>query len=221
MEGSSFARERTGLEDEQSTLAREQERVREFLQQKSAAILRVLHLYVLRMGLAHGNQVPEVALEIFQETASEALAHADRFAGSIQPMPLLLGIAANMIRRRKVEQAKRYQREELLSDLARRHSDLSDENALLENLLPPVTSGPAQIIESNDEAAAMLALVSQEDQRVLRLAVLDGHQHATLARELGTTPGTARMRLHRALNRLRAAWKAREEQAQKETRHVR
>jgi RNA polymerase sigma factor (sigma-70 family) len=219
VEGSPFARDMGTLENEQAAFAREQGLLREFLQQRSAALLGVLHLYVQRMGLAHGSQVPEMALEIFQETASEALAHADRFAGSVQTMPLLLGIAANLIRRRKVEQAKRYRREESLSEMARRAPQPADEQTLLESLLP-ATSGPAQIVESNDEAAAMLALVSPEDRHVLRLAVLEGHQHTSLARELGTTPGTARMRLHRALNRLRAAWKAREEQAQKEIRHV-
>lgn len=221
MDSPSFSRDKTGQENKQAGFAYEQDLLREFLQKNSASVLGVLHIYVQRMGLAWGSQVSEIALEIFQETASEALAHADRFAGDKQPMPLLLGIAANMIRRRKVEQAKRYRREELLSDVARRYPNLADEDALLDTLLPPVTTGPAQIVESNEQAAALLALVSPEDQRILRLAVLDGHQHTSLAQELGTTPGTARMRLHRALSRLRAAWKTQQEKLQKEVqRHV-
>jgi RNA polymerase sigma-70 factor (ECF subfamily) len=214
------AREQIGQENQQTRATTEQERMREFLQENSASILGVLRVYVQRMGLAHGSQVPEMALEIFQETASEVLAHAERFAGDAQPMPLLLGIAANMIRRRKVEQAKRFQREQLLSDVARRYPGIVDEDTLLDTLVPPAAPEPAQVIESNEEAAALLALVSPEDQRVLRLAILDGHQHTSLARELGTTPGTARMRLHRALSRLRAAWQTQQEKLQKETRHA-
>lgn len=213
-----FSRNEQG--NEQTDFAREQNRLREFLQKNSASLLGILRIYVQRMGLARGSQVPEMALEIFQETAGEALAHADRFAGNEQPMPLMLGIAANMIRRRKVEQAKRYQREELLSDIARRNPNLAEEDTLLDTLMPPVTRGPAQIVESNEQAMALLALVSPEDQRILRLAVLDGHQHTSLAQELSTTPGTARMRLHRALSRLRTAWKTQQEQLQKEVRHV-
>jgi DNA-directed RNA polymerase specialized sigma24 family protein len=52
----------------------------------------------------------------------------------------------------------------------------------------------------------MLALVAPEDQRVLRLAILADFQRETLARELGISPVAARVRLHRALNRLRSAW---------------
>lgn len=220
MDSMSFSRQKTRQENEPAAFTRAQQELRDFLQHNNTSLLSTLHLYVQRMNLARGSQVQEIALEIFQETVTEALAHADRFAGDTQYMPLLLGIAANMIRRRKVERAKRYQREELLSDLSRRYPNLSSEDSVLDLLVQPETTGPAQIVESNEQVAALLALVSPDDQRVLRLAVLDGHQHTTLARELGTTPGTARMRLHRALNRLRAAWKAQQEQPQKGVRHA-
>jgi len=52
----------------------------------------------------------------------------------------------------------------------------------------------------------MLSLVSEEDQQVLRLALLEEVKAEALAQRLGTTIGTARMRLHRALRRLRTAW---------------
>jgi DNA-directed RNA polymerase specialized sigma24 family protein len=40
----------------------------------------------------------------------------------------------------------------------------------------------------------------------LRLAVLHDLTGEALAQELGIKPGAARVRLHRALNRLREAW---------------
>ena len=48
--------------------------------------------------------------------------------------------------------------------------------------------------------------MSPEDQQLLRLAILEDYEREALARKLGVTPGTARMRLHRALRRLRVAW---------------
>lgn len=216
----SLPRQKARQEHAPAAFASAEQVLRDFFQSNSTSLFSTLRTYVLRMGLAQGCQVQEIALELFQETVAEALAHADRFDGQGSPMPWLLGIAVNMIKRRKAEQAKRFQREELLADLARRYPDLPDEDAVLDFLIPPVTSGPAEIAEANEEAAAILALVSQEDQHVLRLAVLEGHQHTTLARALGTTPGTARMRLHRALRRLRTAWQAQQDPSQKEVYHA-
>jgi RNA polymerase sigma-70 factor (ECF subfamily) len=189
--------------------------LREFLQANTAPLLGTIRSYVQRMGLASGDSVPEVALEILQETTIEALAHADRFNPQTQPMAWLLGIAMNMIRRERVAAAKRSQREELLGQLARRYPDIPDENDLLDSLVPPSNSELAQILESDEQVEVWLALVPGEDQHVLRLALLDGYEHRDLAHELGTSPGAARMRLHRALSRLRTAWKAQQDNLQK------
>jgi RNA polymerase sigma factor (sigma-70 family) len=215
-----FTKQKTRQESDPADCGSAQNRLQDFLQKSGASLLGTIQTYVLRMGLARGAQVQEVALEVFQETIAELLAHADRFDWEAPLTPLLLGIAANVLKRRKVERAKRYQREELLSEVVRRYPNLPDEEAVLDLFMPPVTTGPAQIVETNEQVAALFALVSPEDQLVLRLAVLEGHQHTTLAQELGTTPGTARMRLHRALRRLRTAWQEQEEQLQKEIRHA-
>jgi DNA-directed RNA polymerase specialized sigma24 family protein len=82
-----------------------------FLQENSILLQSSIRLYVLRMRLAVGNRVQEVTQEILQETVIEALAHAERLTTTKQPMAWLLGIALNMMRRRKVEEAKRFTRE--------------------------------------------------------------------------------------------------------------
>lgn len=185
--------------------------LRAFLQTNAASLLGTIRSYVQRMGLASGDSVPGVALEILQETTVEALEHAERFNPQAQPMAWLLGIAMNMIRREKVAAAKRFQREELLGQLARRYPNIPDENDLLDHIAPPSHPELAQIVESDEQAEIWLALVPVEDQQVLRLALLDEYEHKDLAQKLGTSPGAARMRLHRALSRLRAAWKAQQD----------
>lgn len=162
----------------------------------------------------------EVALEILQETTIEALAHAERFDQQAQPMAWLLGIALNMIRRAKVAAAKRFQREESLGQLARRYPDIADENDLLDYLTPSSSPEFAQTVASDEQAEAWLALVSVEDQQVLRLALLDEYEHRELAEKLGTSPGAARMRLHRALGRLRTAWKTQQDNLRKGANHA-
>lgn len=213
-----FAEQGTDPEHRLTAVTGAQQLLSTYIQEHSSALLGILRSYVQRMGLATGPAVSETVLEVFHETVTEALAHAARFNEDITPRAWLLGIAVNVIKRQKTARAKRSQREMSLGDLIRHYPDLPDENAMLDTLLPPVTTGPAQIVEANEQVAALLALVSPEDQHILSLAVLEGYQHIPLAKELGTTPGTARMRLHRALQRLRAAWV--EQQSQKGPDHV-
>jgi DNA-directed RNA polymerase specialized sigma24 family protein len=82
-----------------------------FLTNHSSQLLGTIRSYVLRMGLAQGQAVPDTALDVFQEVAVEALDHIDRFRLDGQPMAWLLGIAINVIKRKKVAMAKQYQRE--------------------------------------------------------------------------------------------------------------
>jgi len=140
-----------------------------FLTEHTATLLGSFRSYVQRMGLAQGQAIPAVALDVLQEAAVEALAHVDRFDPERQPMAWLLGIGMNVIRRK---------------------------------------------VEANEQASLILALVSPADQHILRLAILLDCERETLARELGITPVAARVRLHRALNRLRVAWQEAQRQQQ-------
>jgi DNA-directed RNA polymerase specialized sigma24 family protein len=62
-----------------------------------ASLLGIIRSYVKRMGLASGEDVSAVALEVLQEVVLEALDHAGRFNPTGQPMAWLLGIAMNVI----------------------------------------------------------------------------------------------------------------------------
>jgi RNA polymerase sigma-70 factor (ECF subfamily) len=186
----------------------------ESIQEHAARLLGTLRLYVLRAGLAYGEQAQVVALELLQETVVEALDHADRYRRDSQPMAWLLGIAINLMKRRKVANARQAQREVLLGKLVLQTPQLISEADLLDRLIAFPQAGPEQQIEADEQARDLLALVSIEDQRVLRLALLADCDCEALARYLGTNPGTARMRQHRALKRLRAAWSVRQNNLQ-------
>lgn len=178
-----------------------------FLTEHTATLLGSLRSYVQRMSLARGQAVPVVALEVLQEVAVEALEHADRFDPERQPMAWLLGIGMNVIRRKKTEAARRAQREVTFGHLALFLPQAQSEEDLLDLIAPFMLAEPAQEVEANEQASLILGLVSPEDQRVLRLAILADFEREALARELGITPVAARVRLHRALNRLRSAWR--------------
>jgi RNA polymerase sigma factor (sigma-70 family) len=178
----------------------------EFLTHNTGPLLGTLRSYVQRMGLAQGEAVPVTALEVLQETVIEALDHAARFDPSRQPMAWLLGIAMNVIKRKKVERAKHYQHEISISQLSRPQGEPLSESEYFELIAPFAFAGPEQDVEANEQAAGILALVSAEDRHILRLAYICEFEREDLAQQLGITSGAARVRLHRALTRLRTAW---------------
>lgn len=176
------------------------------LTEQTATLLGTLRSYVLRMGLAGPADAATVANEVLQEVAVEALAHCDRFDPTRQPHAWLLGIGINVIKRRKASLARYYQRELSFTRLTILRPEQQDERESFDQLIPFSLAGPEQEVESEEQARLILSLVSPEDQRVLRLAIVYEFEREALAHELGITSVAARVRLHRALQRLRVAW---------------
>ena len=181
-------------------------RLVEFITDNVASLLGILRSYVQRMGLARGEEVSAMAVEVLQEVVIEALDHADRFIPTGQPMAWLLGIAINVIKRKKVELAKRSQRELSIGEFSLAQDEHLSEDELFDQLTADSSAGPDQEIAANEQAALLLSLVSPEDQQILMLAFLQGFEREALAEKLGISPGATRVRLHRALKRLRLAW---------------
>ncbi len=171
-----------------------------------ASLLGIIRSYVQRMGLARGEEVSAVAVEVLQEVVLEALDHADRFNPTGQPMAWLLGIAINVIKRQKVEFAKRSQRELSIGELSLAQEEHLSEHELFDQITADSSVGPDQEIAANEQAELLLSLVSPEDQHILMLAFLQGFEREALAQKLGISAGATRVRLHRALKRLRLAW---------------
>jgi RNA polymerase sigma factor (sigma-70 family) len=179
--------------------------LRQFLETETEALLGTLRFYVVRAGLAVEQGAGLAAVELLNEVAVEALDHADRFRPAGQPRAWLLGIAANLIKRKQATRATRNRREPLAHDLVPGSHETMTEDEVFDRLVALATGDPAQELAESQEVDAILAHVSEGDRRVLRLAVLHELNGEELARALGVTPGAARVRLHRALHRLRAA----------------
>lgn len=180
--------------------------LQQLLQEQSAFFLGIISSYVVRMGLARGEAVQPLAQTIWQETALEALAHTERFARASQPHAWVLAVAANVLKRKRYEITRQSRYELPISRLIANAEDLQ-EGAFFDQLANLAVPGPEQEVEAQEQVREMLALVSAEDQHVLRLALLNDLDGQMLAHALGVPPSTARSRLHRALARLRIAWK--------------
>jgi len=178
----------------------------EYIAGNAASLLGIIRSYVMRMGLASGEDAATVALEVLQQVVLEALDHAERFDSTGQPMAWLLGIAINIIKRNKAERIKSSQRELSMSDLSLMQEEALSESELFDQLVAHSDAGLDQEIAANEQAGLLLSLVSPEDQHILMLAFLEGYKREELAQKLGITPGATRVRLHRALKRLRLAW---------------
>jgi len=177
----------------------------DFLAAESEALLGTLRVYVVRAGLAGGQGADAAAAELLGEVTMQALASAERFRVGARPMPWLLGIAANLVKRQQVDRAKRVAREPLVGDLAGSAGEALSEAELFDRLA--AVAGDAGSKLASDEAVEeLLNRVSEDDARVIRLAVVHDLNGEELARVLDITPGAARVRLHRALRRLREAW---------------
>jgi RNA polymerase sigma factor (sigma-70 family) len=180
------------------------ERLSQYVHEQATSLQGIICSYVVRSGLAQGEAAWATAAEVLSDTMLEALAHAERLDSSIQPQAWLLGIAANMLKRRKASLMKQ-RREVLVSDLHRDSSSVSAA-AFFDQIATLTSPGPEHALEDQERVQEILALVSPQDQEVLRLAILYDLDTQSLARALGVSPGAARVRLHRALNRLRLAW---------------
>ncbi len=180
-------------------------RLRQFIEDESPVLTRTLGFYLNRAGLTVS------ASELLNEVVVEALKHEDRFNPARQPRAWLLGIAANLIRRKQAELARLNRREPLARDLY--PGDEPSDDEVFDWLAAFGGVETLEALEANEAAQAILASVSAEDAHILRLAILSGLDGEALARELGVTPGAARVRLHRALNRLRQTARAEKDHA--------
>src|SRR5690349_14250158 len=121
-------------------------RLEGFIEANASSLAKTLRHYVLHAGLASGAGIAQVADELFNEMVVEALRTAHRLKSEVHPKPWLLGIAANLIKRRQTELAKRDRREPLMRDLyPQMEGTLSDEE--LFDLLPSVSYGRIEEME--------------------------------------------------------------------------
>lgn len=192
--------------------------LRRYLERDAPDLLGTLRMYLVRAGLAGRDQsLDAAASELLNEVALEALQHEDRFRAAPdtepQPRPWLLGIAANLIRRKQVDAAKRARREPLIRDLVGGDETLSDDE-LFDWLTTLTGAGLSELTDETSAISALLAALPPEDQRVIRLAIWGDLDGAELAAALGVSAGAARVRLHRAVKRLRARYLAAQDDVQ-------
>jgi RNA polymerase sigma-70 factor (ECF subfamily) len=189
------------------SLAENRQRLIHFLDAEMESLTGILRVYVQRAGLAG---VDDTTSELLNSVVVEALTHAQRYDPTRPPRAWLLGIAANLVRRRQAETARLNQRESLASDLAGERHESLGEDELFELLAAHAVDKAGQDIhgeiEERDRLSSALALLSEDEHRVVQLFARGNLDGDALAATLNVKPGAARVRLHRALAHLRRVW---------------
>ena len=92
--------------------------LRIFLQENIEPLQGIVRSYVVRTGLAWGDELDSVTHEILNEATLQALMHSELFSAVRQPRAWFLGIAANVIKRRRASLARQSQSEFPIGTLA-------------------------------------------------------------------------------------------------------
>jgi RNA polymerase sigma factor (sigma-70 family) len=169
-------------------------------------ILNSIRLYVHKANLAGEQSAHEIALEIMQEMVMEALRSEPNFDRTASPKPWLLGIAVNLVKRRREKLFRRRQRETLAADLAQPNEVTEEE--LFDRLAAQVRPGPEQEVLAAMDLNEMLAQLSPAERNLIQSYLHHDMNGAEVAHALGISAGNARVRFHRVLTKLRAIGQA-------------
>ncbi len=177
-----------------------------FVQDHLDEILQTLCIYVYRAGLAQGPQIRDEAQDLLHAVTEHALHSAERFDHNRRPMAWLLGIAANLILQEKHKRAKQARREPLLFDLAS-PPDNHPQNDSFSDILPNALLEPSirfdELLHDQQAYLHLLAKLPPQDQEILHLSIIQHYSAKEIAQRLQSSPGAIRVRIFRALKRLR------------------
>lgn len=187
-----------------------------YLQEHAVGLQAIICGYVAKMGLARGQNIKAIAAEVFQDAALETLTHAERFKPATQARAWFLAIAANILKRHRASYLKRYRFELSTSSLAKQSAQEREQDVLDQIMTVRVESaGPEQMVVERESVHELLALVADADAQLLHMTLVQGWNADALGQWLGITPGAARVRVHRALSRLRMAWRESEQRKER------
>lgn len=167
-------------------------------------LLHHIRLYVYRAKLEGEQSTREIALEVMQEVVVEALRSEANFDAARSPMPWLLGIAVNLIKRRREKLFRRRRHETSVVDLAAAGG--VTEEQLFDRLAAHAKPGPEEGVLAAIDVADLMAHLAPAERRLIECYLLNDMNSVEVGQELGITPGNARVRFHRLLIKLRTLW---------------
>lgn len=175
----------------------------EQLKTAAARLVPLIRARVLAAGLSRGADPGDLARDVFQQAALEALRCQDRLEPGSDPVFWLFGIAMNLLRRRAEEQGRAARVLPWPDD----GDDDAGEVAALQHLRErlSVAARSEELTEAQQQVARLLRRIPEAHAEVLRLFYLEHDEdYDAVAAALGLRPATVRVRCFRALRAARA-----------------
>lgn len=176
------------------------QQVRDCLAQRAGELQRYAYARIARSGMVSGPAVRELAREVVQETALEALQSAARFQPGRSVWSWIVGVLLNILLRRRSE----------IYTQSRRtlHPGSADEDGeIFDWLAQRAGADPSETAEEQLAAAQgwddLVAPLSGADREIVELIFKQGLDGEAAAARLGIKPNAVRQRLHRAVAHLK------------------
>lgn len=170
-------------------------------------LLAGIRAYVWRFRLAQNRaSVESLVEEVWHDTVVAALKSLEGYDDERPPIPWLLGIALNLVRRRLRGDVQRNLVYPISSRMPRLSAAARNSEPSEEPDLDPAAEFEEDALLERLATDELLSLVGENDRQVLRLAYVEGLGGRELAARLGISEGAAHTRLSRARTRLRKAY---------------
>ncbi len=174
------------------------------------ALLGIIESYFRHPGITMTWQERrEAALDVYSELFLEAMRTLEKYNPARPTRPWLLGLANNVVLRKKHERSKAFARAAKTVQIA---SDDEESDAEIFDRLIAVSQHYHALESPAEKQAALdeiLCNVSESERQVLMLSIVHSLQSDVVGAHLGISAAAARKRLQRALENLRADYFAR------------
>jgi len=173
------------------------------IEQEWQNLLPGIRVYVKKFDLAdHFSTIDATARAVLQDTVVTALANSDNYDLRRLPLPWLLGIAINHIRRRRRDRGRIV----AIADVEPPQKDRGSRSLTSDEVFDLLQYAGNKSGSNRYTAEEILSLVEEDDRKVLALAFIEGLRGKALAARLGISEGAAWARTSRSLSRLRKAY---------------
>ena len=183
----------------------------QFIENHAESFMGILRAYVSKANLVSGgnDELQNAALEVLNEVYIEAIKAATHFDPTRSLKAWLLGIAQNVVMRKRAELIRWRRHETTMSDMNHEHKNQVPDEDPLEQIAElakiKLEEQPENQVENMAQFEYLLSLVSETYRNVLYLAYLEDKDGEALATALGCSYDAALVRLHRARKQLRIA----------------
>jgi RNA polymerase sigma factor (sigma-70 family) len=161
---------------------------------------RTVRNLVRTTGVAGGGNPEEVTDEVLQDAVARALAKTESYDPTRPARPWVTGFAVKILKERQRAATKSASR-----TVAAGRTDAGDEAPDPVDLLPSLDD-VYELATQPQRLAELLGLVPPAERQLLRLRFVEDLDNREIAAVLGIKPVAARVRLHRALDRLRTVY---------------